>query len=580
MSGSIGSASLKIATDHKALSSGLDSITSKLSGWKSKVAGLLAAVSVGVAAGKAVETAGHFTALERTAQAINANVEQYQGLGKAAAKAGVEEEQFGTLLGKMNVKIGEAATVGGAATDKFRRLGLSLDELQGLSADEQFLRISDAIAKIEEPAKRAYAAQQLFEEEGIKLLPVMGEGAEKLRAFTEEQKRLGTVLSANDVGKLSTFKKSVARVWDGFEGAWNKLVVVIAPSATKLADRFSAAWLKVQPVVDAVFHGLEVGLKIVSAVVDEIFDGVEAIATEAASWLGITAQEIDTAKLVEDAVFGIAKAFAYTAAFAWNSAETWAAIGIKAALAIAKPINAIREEITEVLRIINILFVDAAKFALDAGVEIVKSYVKPLEYFKSQIVDILQVVNQLIPTGTKLQEKIHNALTKLGKTNWSDALNKAKVDGDNALNNLQAKIDESLLKAGKNDWIKSLGLDKLEAWADRFFGGEDGMFGNLKANLSGIDAWLDRLRVKSTNAVNPANTKPKPEQKLGSELGRILTYGSQEEYSVRVKFQAGATVDVASQQLKESKAANALLGGIKNGIDAMRGAKPLQLKPV
>jgi hypothetical protein len=95
------------------------------------------------------------------------------------------------VLAKLQRTISEAASGSIDAAQKFKTIGISIEEIKGLSADEQFLRVGEAINKIENPAQRAAMAMQLFEESGTKLLAIFAAGGlEDVRAALGTQSAL------------------------------------------------------------------------------------------------------------------------------------------------------------------------------------------------------------------------------------------------------------------------------------------------------------------------------------------------------------------------------------------------------
>ena len=84
--------------------------------------------------------------------------------------SGLQADQVGTTINRMQRSIENAADKGGEAATVFSRLGLNIYELQGLNPDQQFEMIRERLASIEDPARRAQAAMQLFGRQGAEML--------------------------------------------------------------------------------------------------------------------------------------------------------------------------------------------------------------------------------------------------------------------------------------------------------------------------------------------------------------------------------------------------------------------------
>jgi hypothetical protein len=103
-------------------------------------------------------------------------VDKLMELQMAFELNGMKAEQVQPVLAKMQKLIAEAGSGSAEAAAKFAAMGISIDEIQGLTADEQLMKIGEAIKRIENPAQRAAAAMEIFGKSGAKLLSVFGSG--------------------------------------------------------------------------------------------------------------------------------------------------------------------------------------------------------------------------------------------------------------------------------------------------------------------------------------------------------------------------------------------------------------------
>ena len=84
------------------------------------------------------------------------------GLSLAAELSGVSLDQVAGAVTKADVAFVKAANGSKTARATFDRLGLSMADLQGMTANERFDAIAAAISGIPNEAERAAAAVQLF----------------------------------------------------------------------------------------------------------------------------------------------------------------------------------------------------------------------------------------------------------------------------------------------------------------------------------------------------------------------------------------------------------------------------------
>jgi len=130
-------------------------------------------------------------------------VDKLMELQMAFELNGMKAEQVQPVLAKMQKLIAEAGSGSAEAAAKFAAMGISIDEIQGLTADEQLMRIGEAISRIQNPAQRAAAAMEIFGKSGAKLLSVFAAGGmEEVRKLLGKQSAL-LVQNAGVFGKAS-----------------------------------------------------------------------------------------------------------------------------------------------------------------------------------------------------------------------------------------------------------------------------------------------------------------------------------------------------------------------------------------
>ena len=99
----------------------------------------------------------------------------------------------------------------------FKRIGIEVKELKGLSPEEQFDKIATAIANVEDPTIRAATAQDIFGRAGTQLLPLFETGAKGLEELKQKAHEMGIVFdqeAANKAARLAdaqvTLKQAVS----------------------------------------------------------------------------------------------------------------------------------------------------------------------------------------------------------------------------------------------------------------------------------------------------------------------------------------------------------------------------------
>jgi hypothetical protein len=284
------------------------------------VKGAMAAANAFRSASSAV--AGYVSSIRQTADAsgklaarLGMSVEALQGLQMAAQMAGVSD--LTPVLQKMSITLGQAASGAKPAMEALAGIGLSIDELAGMSPDQQFQAIAAAINAIPDPAARAAAAVRIFGEQGVALLPLMAQNLEEVQARMEG---LGAVLSADQTEAIEGMNDALTMVQATFEGIIGQVVGNLAPVVTALAEEFLAFVESFNSVSG------EGGTGIANAITDAMFDIMDYLAqvfdSAVAGFEGFGATMADVGA-VFDFVGNIFVAVAETLRAAFNAFELY-----------------------------------------------------------------------------------------------------------------------------------------------------------------------------------------------------------------------------------------------------------------
>lgn len=181
-------------------------------------------------------------------------------LAHAAKMADIDIGSLSTGLKVMQVNLSKAAAGGSESTKVLAALGVQIDSIKRLKADEQFEFLADRIASLKDPADRARAATELFGKAGADLLPLFEQGAEGIRKAREEARRLGLAFSDEEIKKLAEADDAIKRLSASFGGLRNALVTIISGPLSDAADgitrvieaaRKGQSWLELYREINA-----------------------------------------------------------------------------------------------------------------------------------------------------------------------------------------------------------------------------------------------------------------------------------------------------------------------------------------
>ncbi|MBX3562585.1 MAG: hypothetical protein KF780_12335 [Sphingomonas sp.] len=156
----------------------LDSGFRKFGAGVRTVTGLLGAFGVALSVGALVPAArgavDYAAGLALAAQELGVTVEQLQVLNRVARENGVATEDMRAVVGRFTQSLADAQAGTRNAVRAFQGIGITPAQLNGFRQGGDALReVAQRIVSIEEPSRRAQAAQALFGREGQRLIPIL-----------------------------------------------------------------------------------------------------------------------------------------------------------------------------------------------------------------------------------------------------------------------------------------------------------------------------------------------------------------------------------------------------------------------
>ncbi|MBT9144596.1 MAG: hypothetical protein DDT42_00438 [candidate division WS2 bacterium] len=112
-------------------------------------------------------------------------------LGHVAALSGGSLADVEQGSKRLSMSIIDASDGLAASVREFERIGVSIEELTKLNPEEQFLRVGEAIARMENDTTRAAAAQALLGRTGTRVISMFADGTQAMKSQREEAIRLG-----------------------------------------------------------------------------------------------------------------------------------------------------------------------------------------------------------------------------------------------------------------------------------------------------------------------------------------------------------------------------------------------------
>ena len=209
-----------------------------------EMAGKFAVIASAAAVAFAALTKHSFEAVDalaKQADRLGITTESLKTMQVAADLAGVAQETLVKSLQKQQKLLVSAADGSKEAADTFRQLGLNVQDVIALPADQQFQKIAQALDGVENVSRRNALAMQVWGDraaEMINFAASAGDGVGDLSVLLGD---LNVTVSRFDAEKISNAGDAVNIAKLAFEGLGNTIAVAVAPYVTALAGQFTEA---------------------------------------------------------------------------------------------------------------------------------------------------------------------------------------------------------------------------------------------------------------------------------------------------------------------------------------------------
>jgi hypothetical protein len=124
----------------------------------------------------------------------------------------------------------------GVGAEAFERLGIELEDIQGLSQEEIFEKVVTELQKMENETEKAALAQDLLGRSGQELMPLLNAEAGSIDDLKNKAKDLGLVLGDDAVDASVKFTDTMDQLKRSFGTIKNELGVSLMPVFQKFVD--------------------------------------------------------------------------------------------------------------------------------------------------------------------------------------------------------------------------------------------------------------------------------------------------------------------------------------------------------
>jgi phage-related minor tail protein len=119
------------------------------------------------------------------------------------------------------------------------KLGLTMEDIKGLSPEETFWKLAEGIASIEEPMTRSAMALEIFGRQGSMMLPLFESGAEGIARMRAEAAEAGIIFDEAGAKKAADFHDALTKLNASIRGVQMALAEAFIPILREALDKIT-----------------------------------------------------------------------------------------------------------------------------------------------------------------------------------------------------------------------------------------------------------------------------------------------------------------------------------------------------
>jgi ABC-type transporter Mla subunit MlaD len=259
-----GKAFIELFVDQTKAIAGLENFKSKMASFGNSLNAAMAhpAVAAARATADAIKDAvnqfvEHGSKLADTSNATGVAGSALSELEHAASQTGTSLEDLEKALVKMNKTVGDAKDGNKQAIEALKALGVSVEDLEGMSPDQMFERFADGVASIADQSQKTSRAMDVFGRSATNVFGMLNEGADGIARLRQEARDLHLgwsdedVRTADELGdKMATFHALLQRIKETIGASFGRELVDTFDKLNTVLAKINANMDKIIPLME------------------------------------------------------------------------------------------------------------------------------------------------------------------------------------------------------------------------------------------------------------------------------------------------------------------------------------------
>lgn len=225
----------------------------------------------------ATATASFGDAISKNSQKVGMDVQSWQKWDYVMQLAGTSMESSMMGFKTLTNTLDDARNGSKGAIEKFKAIGLTMKDLEGLSREDVFGKVIESLQNMSDDAEKAAAANDILGRAGMNLMPLLNQTAEETHALMEETEKYGMVMDDDAIQASVDYVDAMTRMDSTIQGVKNDLVGQFLPGITQVMNGISGMAAGIDGSDEEIAAGVEDIVSVFEGLVPVIQSTIETL---------------------------------------------------------------------------------------------------------------------------------------------------------------------------------------------------------------------------------------------------------------------------------------------------------------
>ena len=225
--------------------------------------------------GLITETMAFGDEIDKQSQRLGMTTEAYQEWSYILSQNGADISTLTTSVRTITNKIADMEAGSEGATKAFHKLGISMEDLQGKSGEENLSLIIQRLQGIEDETERNAIANDVLGRSYVELIPLLNQSAESVENLRQKAHDTNQLLSEEGIKAAVAYKDAVDTLSRSFNGFTTQIGADILPGITLIVEGITDLLNNTEGAEEKIEQGIE-----------DTFAAIEKVVPRVATVLG------------------------------------------------------------------------------------------------------------------------------------------------------------------------------------------------------------------------------------------------------------------------------------------------------